>query len=171
MNAEPPFTRPVALRVDQVSTGLQIAADADERAGVAEELDLLALDRLTAEGELARHARGLVWQGRVRANVTQACVVTFEPIHRAIDVAVERLFVLGSTPATGEVAVEPEDPDIEYLTEPTIDLGALAVEELALALDPYPRSAGADAVVDRYRAAEPASGGAFGVLARRRLDA
>ncbi len=173
MIAEPPFSRLVSLPADQieVAVGFDDVTD-DERAAVAELLGLAALERVALTGRLARTATGLTLDAKLRATAVQPCVVTFEPVVQRVAVVVERRFVVGEAKEAGEVAVDPEAPEVDHLAEPTIDLGAVAVEELSLALDPYPRAADADAVVARYgsRDDEPADN-VFAALARHRLDA
>jgi uncharacterized metal-binding protein YceD (DUF177 family) len=173
MIAEPPFSRLVSLSADQVeaAVGFDGVAD-DERAAIAELLGIAALDRFALTGRLVRTESGLALDAKLRATVVQPCVVTFEPVAQRVAVAVERRFVVGEPKETSEVAVDPEAPEVDHVAEPTIDLGAVAVEELSLALDPYPRAADADAVAARYGADDdtPAAN-AFAALARRRLDA
>ena len=139
------FTR--ALVVEPLPhAGLSFAVDAapDERAALARRLDLLALDRLVASGWVRRGAvRGaVVVEGRLDALVTQACVVSLAPVPATLTVDFRRLFVPPAGDAgPREVVVDPLLDEPEPLPGREIDLGEIIAEELALALDPYPRAA------------------------------
>lgn len=83
--------------------------------------------------------------GRVRADVTQLCTVTLAPVTQSVDEAFSVMLIDGSS--------EPENEDFEFLTEGGVDVGEVAAQYLALALDPYPR------VGDREIEASPPAGG------------
>jgi uncharacterized metal-binding protein YceD (DUF177 family) len=127
------------------------AADEAERAAVAQRLGLLGLDRLEAALTLRAEGERLRAEGRLRASVTQACVATGEPVPALVDDKVALLFMPGpSGTPDGEVELSAEDLDVVFYDGREIDLSAAVADELSLALDPYPRSAGAE---DALRAA------------------
>lgn len=147
--AEPEFSRPVHIDVVAArAVTLKLEAEPDERRALAARLSLVSLERLTARAEL----EPLGDRGRVRvrvilvADVIQSCVVTLEPVPAHI----EESFGLVFAPPTdipaekGEVdlVLDGEQPP-EPLHEGRFDLGEAVAEHLALALDPYPRKAGA----------------------------
>jgi uncharacterized metal-binding protein YceD (DUF177 family) len=85
----------------------------------------------------------VVLEGRLEAVVTQACVVSLAPVPATLAVDFRRLFVAAAAlPAAREVVVDPLADEPEPLPGRAIDLGEIVAEELALALDPYPRAAG-----------------------------
>lgn len=131
------------------------AANAEECRLVAARLDLVALNSLAFGGRLEHGPRPgvLILRGRLEADATQRCVVTLEPVAAHLDVEIERYFVLGPQAEVEEILISPDDEEPEPLDGSWLDLGEIAVEELALALDPYPRSAGADAELEAQRAA------------------
>ncbi len=97
---------------------------------------------------------GVKVSGRVVADIVQECVVTLDPLEVRIDEAVEGLFLpedsklgrLGFEGA-GEIMIAAEGPDSpETFSGDSIDVGALAEEFFALAIDPYPRKKGAEIV-------------------------
>lgn len=147
MSAGNEFTR--TLVVDPLPhAGLTFVVDAapGERAALARRFDLIALDRLAASGWVRRGAaRGSVLlEGRLEAAVIQACVVSLAPVPARLAVDFRRLFVATSAgPAGREVVVDPLADEPEPLPGRVIDLGEIVAEELALALDPYPRAPGA----------------------------
>jgi uncharacterized protein DUF177 involved in 23S rRNA accumulation len=99
--------------------------------------------------------------GHVRARIGQNCVVTLEEIENAIDEPIDLIFAPPEQiPQMAALVDEAEAGDEETPDPPEpienglIDLGRVATDALYLAVDPYPRKAGAvfDPVVE---AADP----------------
>lgn len=137
----PEFSRPVALGlVGPEGRWEALEADEAERAALALRLGIPAVERLRAELRLRPEPGGAVLaEGRLSAAVVQSCVVTLEPVAQRIeeDVAL-RLLPAGREPEDG-----PDEVD-EIATQGGVaDLGEAVAEQLALALDPYPRAPGA----------------------------
>jgi len=127
-----------------------VTANAGERAALAARFGLPAISRLEGQFRL-RHEHGGVLAAALalEACVTQICVVTLDPFEAEISTQAELRFVPAA--AMPEAGADEEEmtpaaldaPDeIPYAGE-FIDLGAALAEELALALDPYPRKPGA----------------------------
>lgn len=147
--ARPPFS--YRIKVGQVSHNpleVRIEADERERAGLARLWDIPGVERLTAELRIRRWKKdGVKVVGSIHAEVTQACVVTLDPVGQVIDEEIEEIFVpegspLARIPANdaGEIMVDPDGPDLpEPFTGDEIDVGALVSEMAAMLLDPYPR--------------------------------
>ena len=158
--AEPvEFSRPLAVdRIAGSPSQVEIEADAAERAALAERFGLMSLDRFSARFSVRRLRKDLIRvKGRITAGVVQACVVSLEPVPGEIDEEFELDF-LESSGRPGDDAAEIElDAEAadgpEPLAGPEIDLGEVAAEQLGLAIDPYPRRAGAE--VPAEWAAEP----------------
>lgn len=135
-------------RITATPVTVTVAAEPDERAAIARRLELQDVASLEAECRLDRPpaVKGVRLRGRLRAKVTQTCVVTLEPMPVEIVTEFERLYLPGWTPEMDETTetVDAEAPDIEPLDGDVIDLGEALVEELSLALDPYPRLPGAE---------------------------
>lgn len=140
----------------------RVEANAAERAAIADELDLTALDALRLDYVVSKLVQGRFRvRGRLQARLHQACVVTLGPIEAAIEEPVDLEF----WPAEQIRALDAEDParqgDSEW-PEPiqggAMDLGRIAYETLAAALDPYPRAAGAAFAWDDPAASEGATG-------------
>ncbi|HTS94106.1 MAG TPA: DUF177 domain-containing protein [Stellaceae bacterium] len=139
----PEFTRPVELgRLGGREALYPIAATSAERAALAQRFGLLSLDRLEAEIRLERLPRGMLRvSGNFRAEVVQACVVSLEPVGSRL--AEEFAVLYGpSSPGDAEV-IDYESELVEPLEGNAIDIGEAVAQQLALALDPYPRAAGA----------------------------
>lgn len=139
------------LQLDQIRDGdrLDINAGASERAAVADRLGLLSLDRLEAHCKLARDGAKVRATGRLRASLEQSCVATGDPVPAHIDEPFDLLFVAEPKGGGAEEEVELGEADLDTVFHDgsAIDLGGAITDTLALALDPYPRSAGADAAL------------------------
>jgi uncharacterized metal-binding protein YceD (DUF177 family) len=147
--AQPPFSHRV--RVGHVSHNpieVRIEADANERMGLAGLWDILGVQTLSADLKLRRWKKdGVKVFGTVHAEVTQACVVTLDPVVQIIDEEIEEIFVPEGSPLAritandaGEIILDPEGPDMpELFSGDEIDVGTFAAEMVAMALDPYPR--------------------------------
>ena len=126
------------------------------------DLGLAALDRLDAHAMLERKGDMVRATGRVSASLTQCCVVTGDPIAAHVDEPFDLTFTpdLAVTEPEAEIELGPEDCDTIFHDGAAIDLGRAIVDTLALSIDPFPRSAGADAALkeagNHDRRAKPA---------------
>ncbi len=122
-----------------------VIASAEERAALARRFGLLALDRLEAHLRLDRDGESLIRvTGRFEAEVTQACVASLEPVHSHLEEAFSVLYTLAPEPAEHDLVIDPETEEPPEPAGPKgIDLGEAVAQQLALALDPYPRASGA----------------------------
>ncbi len=180
-----PFARPFDVRsLKAEMRRVDVTATPEECAAVAVAVALPHVAALDASFRLAPRAGGRVeLDGRVRATVTQICVVTLEPFESVIERPVELSFAASADPvleprgrggrAEAEMVLatpvggndDQEDPP-DPIIDDTIDLGAVAVEFMVLGLDPYPRKPGVhfdDMVVGEKDAPAPS---AFAALAR-----
>lgn len=129
-----------------------ITADAAQLVELAAAHDLLAADSFEASIHVRRWQRdGVRLTGRVRARVTQECVVSLEPVEGTVDAEIDAVYVPEGSPLQrrmepgegGDLIIDSEGPDLPELFEPPmLDIGAVAEEFFALALDPYPRAPG-----------------------------
>lgn len=122
----------------------ELAPDAPDRAALADDLGLLTLTQVRFSGELRPHGRSdVALDGRLQAAGDQACVVTLAPVPFALDVRVGRIYVADMPDPDGDEVEMPADDSREPLPE-AVDLEAVMVEALALALPDYPRAPGAE---------------------------
>ena len=139
------------LPLDQIREGdrLDIVAGEEERSAIADRLGLLSLDRLEAHCVLTREGQKVRATGRLKASLEQACVATGDAVPAHIDEAFDLRFA--PEPKVGgsdeEIELGEADLDTMFHDGSAIDLGGAVIDTLALALDPYPRSAGADAAL------------------------
>ena len=167
------FARP--QRVDTIGDDartIEIDADAQERAALAKRFDLIGIEKLTGKFTIRRDAAGIVAEGRVAAAVTQACSITGDPLPATVDEPVALRFVAEEDAGQDEVELGDSDIDVIPYDGGTIDLGEVAAETMALALDPFPRGPNAEVVLKEAGVLSEEQAGPFGVLAalRDRLD-
>lgn len=139
----PPYSDP--LRLNQIGVGVTRDLEPDEagRARIARSLDLIELPAFTAKVSVQPTAAGWTLSGRVTAHAVQRCGLTLEPLPAEIDESFAIDLVEADPRAPVEIEVDPEDDGPDVVEDGVIDLGVYAVEQLALALDPFPRKPGA----------------------------
>lgn len=124
-----------------------------ECAEIATFLGISALQSLSATLAVRRWRRqGVAVEGVLHAKAVQECVVTLHPVEEEIDEPISLRFELRESrqrapraAADNEIFVDPEAADPPELFDgPGLDLGPYLVEFLAMALNPYPRAAGAE---------------------------
>ncbi len=156
------------LTLDRIRDGerIDLVADDAERAAIAERLDLPSLERLDAHASLARDGEMVRAAGRVAASLEQRCVVTGEPVAAHIDEAFDIAFVPEPRIGDEEIELRPEDCDVVFHDGTAIDLGTAIADTLALSLDPYPRSASAEAALREAGVLSEEEAGPFAMLAQ-----
>lgn len=149
-----PFSYPV--KVGHISANpveVHVEADTEERTGLARLWNILEVKSMKATMTVSRWKRdGVRVKGHVSAVITQACVVTLDPVEAVIEEDFEQIFVPeGSklarlmTGDSGEMVLDPEGPDLpESFAGDSIDAGETVAECVALAIDPYPRKPDAE---------------------------
>lgn len=148
----PEFSRLVAAPRHGAQTSISETARKAECAALADRFGVLSVDAFAATAKLAASAGGVLLTGKVSARLTQRCVVTMEPISTTVEESFQRRFLPGARIEAGaDFDPEAEDPP-EPLTD-EIDIGEIAAEAAALAIDPYPRAT--DVEVERLSAAPP----------------
>lgn len=117
---------------------LELRARPDECVALAARLRIPAVERLEAWLTLTPETGGTTrLRGRLRADVVQECVVTLGPVPQSMEVALDLRLLPPGTPATDD---DPDSPDEIETFGDAVDLGEVVAEQLALALDPYPRA-------------------------------
>ena len=145
-------------RLGNAGDQVRIEADEAQRAAIAVLAEVLGVSRFIASVTLGKSGpTGYTLDYRLEADVTQACVVTLEPVPAAIrhDFVRALLFTgpARRAPATAPVATELDlsdqmAPDADEAPEEIeslhYDLAGPALEEFILSLDPYPRAPGVE---------------------------
>jgi len=156
----PEFSRPERVeKLPPRGRAIEVIASAAERAALAKRFGILDIAQLSATLRLIPVGRGALVRlvGQVSAEVTQACIVTLEPVAEHVEAEFEMAFgpdveeeELGEIDLTFE-AEDPPDPIVDGV----IDVGEAVAEQLALALEPFPRAVGAEFVAPPEAAPEP----------------
>ena len=162
------------LGLDQIRDGerLDLAADDAERSAIAKRLGLQSLERLEAHVCLDRSGEIVRAKGRLLAALGQSCVVTGDPVAAHVDEPFSLLFT--PEPAAGgpdeEIELGESDCDTVFYDGAAIDRGGAIADTLALSLDPYPRSAAAEATLKEAGVLSEEQASPFAVLAKLRKD-
>jgi uncharacterized metal-binding protein YceD (DUF177 family) len=130
------------VKLDDIGQGAShynIAANDEERAGLAARFDLISLDVMTADLQVSKTAKGILAKGKLVAHAVQACIATGVPVPADISEPMEILFIL--EPAEdGEYELDADDCDSMFHDGRGVDIGEAAAQSLGLSLPPYPRS-------------------------------
>ncbi len=162
-----PFSE--VVRVNEIGAGVtrHLVPDEVARARIVKALDLASLTSFEADLSVSPDHVGWALRGRVKAVAEQICGITLDPL----PVHIDESFVVRLTEAAdvanddgGEVEVSLDDDAPDVIEDGRIDLGQYAVEQFALALDPFPRKPGAEFVQPE----EPAEISPFAVLKQLR---
>lgn len=143
------FSRP--FRLDALSDEpreVRIEADRAEREALAGRFGLVALDALGGEAQLSRRGETVAASGILRARATQSCIATAEPVEEVVEEPFRVEFrPLPDAVAEEDIELDEQELDVVFYEGGAIDLGEAVAQTLALALDPYPRSAAAEAAL------------------------
>ena len=136
---------------------MRISAAEDVRKLLCERLDLATISSLSADVTLHREKGNVIHvNGLMKANVTQNCVVTMDPVQTQIEQTFEgwyadqdRIVMLAKARherlgrlTDSEIPILEEKEDPEPLVNGMIDIGELVVQSLSLELDSFPRRRG-----------------------------
>ena len=160
------------LRIDQIRDGqrLDLVAGEEECAAIAERLGLDSLDRLEAHVTLTRDGQSVRAEGRPGASLQQRCVITDEPVASHADEPFAFTFIRAPAAAARDEEIElgSDELDSIFYDGAEIDIGTAIADTLALSIDPFPRSAGAEAALKEAGVMTEAEASPFAALARLR---
>lgn len=145
---EAPFRHEVEVATlsRAIETSFDLQPDRAMLDRIAAYLGLESLASLRFKGEiLPRKKENWRVEARLTAALEQACVISLAPIAEKIDEPVVRdLVPLHQAPAQDALEIQLDAEDGPDTFADHIDLAAIALEELALALDPYPKAPDAE---------------------------
>ena len=146
---KPEFSRPLALRdIGAAPHRVELTARPEERRELAHRFGLEDIPSLSGVVTLRWRNDEILVEGHIKAEVTQSCIVTLEPVKDVIDE--DFTVVYAEQPDKAQEDEPPEDVYAEprELVEPlegdSIDLGELLAQQLSLGLNPYPRKEGVE---------------------------
>jgi len=152
MTDGPEFSRVIdSNTLGNVDFTFETRADAEERAALAKRLGLLDLGELSVHAVISPKRKGEIRvTGTFAATLSQACVVTLEPVESSIETDFERVYGDGAEPWFGDenepdeegCGLSPEPP--EPMIDGCFDLGEAVAEQLSLEINPFPRRPGVE---------------------------
>jgi hypothetical protein len=118
-------------------------ATAEECVELARELDILSCDGLSVAYEIKPLGKDRYnFSGTLETDVTQACVVTLEPVpahlSEAFSIELGPPELLQEDPGEDDLEVS-SVPDIEPIENGRIEVGTMIFGVISAALEPYPR--------------------------------
>jgi uncharacterized metal-binding protein YceD (DUF177 family) len=134
----PELQRPVRVaRIGSDGFDVLVEPTEPERVALAARMQIPAVEAMTCRFHVRREGYlVVVAEGWLQARVMQTCIVSAEDF----ETTVEERFRIRFVPA-GEESDDPDpdsDDELPYEGD-SVDVGEAAAEQLALALDPYPR--------------------------------
>jgi len=176
---KPPYTVPFELAaLSERGAELSVSPDAAERARIASWLEVLDVPRLDATIRLSHEGSDVYrYEAEFTAEVVQACVVTLEPVPSRHVGHVERHYRVPAKTSRRpprdrdtEVEVSDDEDAPEMISSTLLDIAAPVLEEVSLALDPYPRAPGVTFEPPKDEDGEAAKENPFAVLAKLKLN-
>lgn len=129
---------------------LRVEAKGDDLAGIARWAEVQAVEAFAATVKLRRlSASNFAYDATLAADIVQDCVVTLEPVKSHIERSVHRELHLTAARHRKDtdftLSEQADEDDLpEEIESLEYDLAAPLLEELALAIDPYPRAPGVE---------------------------
>ena len=125
----------------------RLTVDEAARARIAERFAIPAVHKLEGELSVSANRTSIRVEGSLEADLTRICVASLEEMEEAVRDEFEVDF-LRSVP---EYEDEDEEIDLQEVHEGDVfDLGEFLVQQLSLAMDPFPRKEGAVSLAEGY---------------------
>lgn len=135
-----------------------LIADADARTAIAKRLKVPAIAALDGDMDISATRARIDVRGSVRAILTRECVASLEEMEERIDETFALEF-LRQAPDEAPASDEDDDGlDMPEVHEAEIlDIGEILVQQLSLAMDPFPRKDGAVSLAAQFGRVEERS--------------
>jgi uncharacterized metal-binding protein YceD (DUF177 family) len=140
-------------RLPQKGMAVRLNASEQECIALAKEHGLQSVTGFQAAILVSKWRRdGVRMTGTVSADIVQTCSITLEPLPAQIATEIDAMYVPENSKLArpklddnGEMILDADGPDApETFEGDQLDVGAIAEEFFALAIDPYPRKEGAE---------------------------
>jgi uncharacterized metal-binding protein YceD (DUF177 family) len=140
-------------RLPQKGMTVRLIASEQECKALAKEHTLQSVANFQATILVAKWRRdGVRITGAITADIVQTCSITLEPLPTQIVTEIDAMYVPENSKLArpklddnGEMILDADGPDApETFEGDQLDVGAIAEEFFALAIDPYPRKEGAE---------------------------
>ncbi len=152
-----------SVEVDLTSLGragkvFRLAANEGECRKIAVRLGVISVEKLEGEIRLTATKTDINATGVVQASLVRECVASLEPMPEIIDENFEISFIRQAPSDPGAADEDSEDWLLPEVHEGDIfDVGELLVQQLSLAMAPFPRKPGAPSLAEQYGRSGPVS--------------
>lgn len=146
---QPEFSHSISVdRLNETETLLNLSANEKERKSLSARFGIPSIESLTADIRIEPKSKGkkikVLVDADISAKVIQTCVVTLDPIMSDVHTNIRVYFVSDEPEISSNDEIWGEDEDLpDLIIDGAIDVGELVAEQVALLLDPFPRSPGA----------------------------
>ncbi len=138
--SEPEWSRIVDVaNLPDAGKSFSLRASDDERRKIAARLNIPAVTSLTGSVSLQPADDGVDLSGDIKAVLERTCSVSLEPMIETVEDTIDVLFSRNLVEKRDGDDILLEDEAIEPLEGDTIDIADFLVQQLALAMDPWPR--------------------------------
>ncbi|PQA86099.1 YceD family protein [Hyphococcus luteus] len=151
----PEFTHEIELgEVGKHGKTFRLSANEEERARIAARLDAPSVEKLDGEMCISATKSAIRVEGKIDAELTRECVASLEPMQERVSEDFEIDF-LREPPEEMSEEEDLEAPEVHEGSR--LDLGELLVQQLSLAMDPFPRKEGVESLAEAYAPPEKLS--------------
>ncbi|WDI30651.1 DUF177 domain-containing protein [Hyphococcus flavus] len=171
-NDDPEFSHKVDLGgLPRSGKAFRLVADNVSLERIATRLNVISADAFSCDLHLRASRHEINITGKVTATLIRECVASLEPMEEVIDESFDVEFARSSPDnlrkenEDGEAVYEGEDIPPEIHEGEIFDIGEFAVQQLALAMNPFPRMPGAQSLAEVYGREDNVS--PFAVLAEK----
>ncbi len=139
------------MRVDNLpdeGRSLKVMADKKQLEKIANYLQIEEVREFSAEINVSPIKDGFIVRGKMQATIMQPSVISLAPVIQQIEEKLERIFLFGQEPefkesAESEIFIDLEGDDLpDYYNDVEVDFDGFFLENLALAIDPFPKNSG-----------------------------
>jgi uncharacterized metal-binding protein YceD (DUF177 family) len=160
----PEFSRLIDRR-SLTGKPVELAADAAERAALADRFGLVAIGRLEATVALEADGETVTGDGTLCADVVQSCAVSGDDLPVTIREPIHLRFVPEMPIEKEEIELEESELDEISYAGTSFDLGEAVAQSLALTIDPYATGPDAERVREEKGLSDEGASGPFAALA------
>jgi len=133
----------------------KVVADAAACAAIAKRIGAKSISAFSGTITLRATKKKIFAEGSVQAVLLRECVSSLEEMTEVIEETFEVEFLRHPEPENVAADEEVIGPDVH--PQAAFDVGDLAIQQVALAMDPFPRKPGVASLVGRYGHVEEAS--------------
>lgn len=155
--ASPEFSFPVSLgELSSAGKRFQLKTGPEERERIAQRLNVVAVAECEGEVHIRATKTVIDISGSLRAELTRECVSSLEEVDETVADSFELQF-FRSEKALEAIEDEEEAEFAEVHEGDIFDLGELLIQQLSLAMDPFPRKPGAVSLAAEFGSDEETS--------------